>query len=419
MCGIAVCMSTYHSCHGVTYSCQQMHLVNVQDSGEAELLEPQYAAASQSDPHTVSINGNGNSLHHATNSRDSKQHFPAYPFFNADSARLYPEWSLPEPVAVPRAVNGALWDSPWLQQQDHHQAKPHQAIPADQSGNAHTVNAPTASASYQHEALPVPTAQLHPSGATAEQQTVQRQNAKQPEAASAHAQPGSMQQSWHPSVSQVTLAQPETFAAAAGEHMAHPSTQPGQAESLQLLAQPQAHANSHLLQHAADSLQGQAPLPSSQQQALIQRQQQAQLSEQSYQQPHLPIQSGEVSRDTHLRHQQPGAGPSDAGQLPSGNSTGAGPLHTGHVTSTWPEAGLSGTGQLPSGASVGAGPTDTGQVPAGLSDGAGPLDTGQVPSGPNVGAYSQRELFLQNMEQAGDMSFEYVLNDGQRHNSIW
>ena len=51
--------------------------------------------------------------------------------------------------------------------------------------------------------------------------------------------------------------------------------------------------------------------------------------------------------------------------------------------------------------------------------GGGATDEAPMTAAPNVGAYSQRELFLQNMEQAGDMSFEYVLNDGQRHNSIW
>lgn len=376
---------------------------DAQDSVEAELSEPQDAAAPQHHPNIVSINGNGNSLHHGTDSRDvSKKQFPAYPFFNADSARLYPEWSLPEPVAVPRAVNGALWDSPWLQQQDHHQAKPHQAITADQSENDGKFNAPTASASYQHETLPTPTAQSQPSGAAAGQ----RQHANQPEAASAQAesQPGCLQHSQHPSVSQVTLAQPDPFSAAAGERMAHPFTQPGQADPQSLLTQPQGLANSHLLHAATDSLQGQGLPPSSHQQLLSQQQQQAHLREQSHQQPHLPTPGGDLSHDTHLRHQQPGAGPSGTEQLPTSLKTGAAP---------------SDTEQLPSGFSGGAGPSDTGQVPAGLSGGAGPLDTGQVPSGPNVGAYSQRELFLQNMEQAGDMSFEYVLNDGQRHNSIW
>ena len=370
-----------------------MHLCNLQDSVEAELSEPQDAAAPQHHPNIVSINGNGNSLNHGTDSKDaSKQQFPAYPFFNADSARLYPEWSLPEPVAVPRAVNGARWDSPWLQQQDHHHPLPQHANPVDVNAEiVHAVDAPTASASYQHEPLPMPTAQSQPSGAAAEQQTGQRQNANQPEAASSHAQcqPGSLQHGHHPSVSQVILAQPDPFSAAAGERMAHPSTQLGQADPQALLTQPQALANSHLLQHATDSLQGQGLLPSSQRQLLSQQQQQqAQLREQSHQEPHLPAQGGDLLHDTHLRHQQPGAGPS-------------------------------GTEQLPSDFSGGAGPSDTGQVPAGLNGGARPLDTGQMPSGPNVGAYSQRELFLQNMEQAGDMSFEYVLNDGQRHNSIW
>ena len=35
------------------------------------------------------------------------------------------------------------------------------------------------------------------------------------------------------------------------------------------------------------------------------------------------------------------------------------------------------------------------------------------------GAYTQREAFLQGLEAAGEMSFEYVRNNGQRHSSMW
>ena len=38
---------------------------------------------------------------------------------------------------------------------------------------------------------------------------------------------------------------------------------------------------------------------------------------------------------------------------------------------------------------------------------------------PTAGAYSAREDFLQKMEDDGQISFKYVLNDGQPHNSIW
>lgn len=38
---------------------------------------------------------------------------------------------------------------------------------------------------------------------------------------------------------------------------------------------------------------------------------------------------------------------------------------------------------------------------------------------PTAGAYSAREDFLQKMEDEGQISFKYVLNDGQPHNSIW
>ena len=36
-----------------------------------------------------------------------------------------------------------------------------------------------------------------------------------------------------------------------------------------------------------------------------------------------------------------------------------------------------------------------------------------------AGAYSAREDYLQNMEDEGQISFKYVVNDGQEHNSIW
>ena len=39
--------------------------------------------------------------------------------------------------------------------------------------------------------------------------------------------------------------------------------------------------------------------------------------------------------------------------------------------------------------------------------------------GASGGAYSQREMFLRAQEEDCSLSFQYVLNDGDPHNSIW
>ena len=36
-----------------------------------------------------------------------------------------------------------------------------------------------------------------------------------------------------------------------------------------------------------------------------------------------------------------------------------------------------------------------------------------------AGAYTQREEHLKRLEEAGDLRFEYVKNDGSRQNMIW
>jgi len=38
---------------------------------------------------------------------------------------------------------------------------------------------------------------------------------------------------------------------------------------------------------------------------------------------------------------------------------------------------------------------------------------------PAAGAYTAREEFLQKLEQEGQLSFKYVLNDGHPDNSVW
>ena len=40
-------------------------------------------------------------------------------------------------------------------------------------------------------------------------------------------------------------------------------------------------------------------------------------------------------------------------------------------------------------------------------------------AGASGGAYSQREMFLRGQEEETSLSFQYVLNDGDPHNSIW
>jgi hypothetical protein len=35
------------------------------------------------------------------------------------------------------------------------------------------------------------------------------------------------------------------------------------------------------------------------------------------------------------------------------------------------------------------------------------------------GAYTQREQYLLRAEEAGDLAFEYVVNNGDPHNSLW
>ncbi len=48
---------------------------------------------------------------------------------------------------------------------------------------------------------------------------------------------------------------------------------------------------------------------------------------------------------------------------------------------------------------------------------AAPKDLG-ICAGPS-GAYTQREAHLEQLEEAGDLNFMYVLNDSQPHNSLW
>jgi len=291
---------------------------------------------------------------------------------SADSARLFPEWSVPEPVAVPHSVNG-MWGPAWLQQQE----------PAQQPQQSMQL------VSAQQHKLPV-TAALHaqPSGVHLDQQAgsqpqpgdtgqhetgqqaaqqqphdIQHVSALEPAPAAATQSADTLvqpQQQQHPSVSHLSLAPPST-------------SEPVDVKQLPSSAQPLAE-QSHVLsqtvaQEPATVVQASMPL-------------ELQQHHQQQQQPEQQL---------HLRQQQ------EQGQRPLPEA----PSGIDDLSSSKVEHGHQ-------------------QPGSGLLDAApGPPDAAPMTVGPNVGAYSQRELFLQNLEQAGEMSFEYVLNDGQRHNSIW
>lgn len=356
-----------------------------QDSGEAAPAELQDTAeAGPAAQPTAVTNGNGSHRQHI---------FQAYTSFSADNARMYPEWSLPEPVAVPRPVSAdnarlfpewsvpepvavlhgvnRMWGPAWLQQQ-----QPQQSM--------HLVSA------QQHK-LPVTAAlhtqprsvhldqqagsQLQPEDAgqhqiaqqAAQQQPQNKQDVSALEPAPAAATqsadtPVQPQQQQHPSVSHVSLAPPSTSDPADVEQP--PTSAHLPAEQSRVLSQTVA-------QEPATIVQASMPL--------------------ELQQHHHQQHQQQPEQQLHLRQQQ------EQGQRPLPEApSGIDDLSSSRVEPGHQQPGL------------------------GLLDAApGPPDAAPMTVGPNVGAYSQRELFLQNLEQAGEMSFEYVLNDGQRHNSIW
>ena len=378
----------------------------LQDSGEAHSSDLQEAAepevSYQRGTTTTFTNGNGNSLQrHEGHAEPARHQFPAYPSYSADNSRLYPEWSLPEPVAVPRSVtadssrlypewslpepvavprglNGS-WAPSWSQHQgaDTEQPQPQtttQPIAPHMPSAAQTGRP-------QQEQLKAAQPQMPQSLHAQSVEGTQSAGLQQPDIHMVSAL-GSVpyqdaaavdtsveQQLPHPSVSQVSLHQPPTSgqaahqlpaaAAAAAAVAAHGFAE--QSQAVPTRPEPSSSMHHDLSSEPQQQQQQQQQHQQLQQQPPQQAQQQ--LQQQLEQQPQhqqsllqdasaVDVLPGTVEQ----RHQQPGAGPSDAGQ---------------------------------------------------------------VTIGPNVGAYSQRELYLQNLEQAGEMSFEYVLNDGQRHNSIW
>ena len=295
---------------------------------------------------------------------------------SADSARLFPEWSVPEPVAVPHGVNG-MWGPAWLQQQEAAAQQPQHSMQLV-SAQQHQLPATAALHTQPHivhldqqagsQTQPGDTGQHQTVQQAAQQQpqNTQHMSAREPAPAAATQSADTfvqLQQQQHLSVSHVSLALPST-------------SEPADVKQLPTSAQPEVE-QSHVLaqtvaQEPATVVQASMPLE-------LHRQHQRLAQQQSEQQ-------------LHLRQQQ------EQGQRPLPEA----PSGIDDVSSSKVEHGHQQPGT------------------SGLLDAApGPPDAAPMTVGPNVGAYSQRELFLQNLEQAGDMSFEYVLNDGQRHNSIW
>lgn len=299
---------------------------------------------------------------------------------SADNARLFPEWSVPEPVAVPHGVNG-MWGPAWLQQQEPDAQQPQQSMQLV-SAQQHKLPVTAALDAQPHSVHLDQQAGSQPQPGDAGQHQIRQQAAQQqpqnkqhmsaleraPAAATQSADTlVHPQQQQHPSISHVSLASPST-------------SEPADVKQFPTSVQPpaeQSHVVSQTVaQEPARVVQASMPLELQQQHQQLAQQQPEQ------QQPEQQL---------HLRQQQ------EQGQRPLPEA----PSGIDDLSSSKVEHGYQ-------------------QPGSGLLDAApGPPDAAPMTVGPNVGAYSQRELFLQNLEQAGEMSFEYVLNDGQRHNSIW
>lgn len=364
--------------------CLDTALSTAQDSGEAAPAELQDTAEpGPAGQPTAVTNGNGSHLQHS---------FQAYTSFNAENARMYPEWSVPEPVAVPRRVSAdnarlfpewsvpepvavphgvnGMWGPAWLQQQEPAAQQLQQSV---QLGSAQQHKLPGTAALHTQphsvhldqqagsQPQPVDAGQHETVQQAAQQQPHNNQHVSALEPAPAPATQSAdtlvqPQQQQHPSVSHISLAPPSTSDAKQLPTSAQPP-----AEQLHVLSRT-------ITQDPATVMQASMPLELHQQ--LAQQQPEQQL---------------------HLRQQQ------EQGQRPLPKP----PSGIDDLSDSKVEQGHQ-------------------QPGSGLLDAApGPPDAAPMTVGPNVGAYSQRELFLQNLEQAGEMSFEYVLNDGQRHNSIW
>ena len=371
------------------------HVIMLQDSGEPSNGANQASAQpGLSIQFTASANGNGN----------SQAQFPAvahqapiYQFFDAHSSRLYPEWSVPEPVAVPHRSNG-FWGSSWSQPQQTQAAPPPALLdPVHLQG-------PASAGIYDAQTVPHPlqAASLQP--VLALEAHTQPGALQLPPAASASAQPPPHsplhnlvpEPPQHPSTGQVSLTQPSS--SAASQHHT-PARLPASAEppqrnmALQSRPAPSAPPASQLrsTHEAPQPLLASEPWSvtevQQQQQPQVQQLPQDQQQQQQQHQQQLVDQQQQLEQQQ-IQDMQPRQHP--AQQLPQ---------------------------QLPNELSGAPGNMEATNQQTGPRP--GPSEEAPAVAAPNVGAYSQRELFLQNLEEAGDMSFEYVLNDGQRHNSIW
>lgn len=349
----------------------------VEPSKEASQDNTQAGFAEQSRT-TANGNGSGIGLHAATQPR---QQLPVYPFFNAHSSRVYPEWSVPEPVALPRRANG-FWGASWSQPQD---ASATQAAAADAQASPEPVQVQSPAVGISDTQTtpgllqtgpfqPAQTSDLPPT--TTQPEAEQRQAIHNVPAQQVPPHGLVSEQPHDPTTARVSMTQPPSSAA-----LLHPtpaSAQPPLPDTpLHIVATQNAvpaveHRSANGLpqpvssQHQQPPSQPQVAQQHSEAMQCWPQQQEQQEQQQQQAPPQQPSQQ--------LLEQVPGA----ADQAPADTEAMSQQL--------------------------GPGATD---------------EAAATTAAPNVGAYSQRELFLQNLEQAGDMSFEYVLNDGQRHNSIW
>lgn len=354
---------------------------------------------------TSSANGNGNSQVHIPATAHPRHQPPIYPFFNTNSSRLYPEWSLPEPVAAPHRANG-FWGSSWCQSQyaPATQAALKQALPEPVQLQGPT----TGISDAQTASPPLEAAPLQPVQASDIQPPASQLSAASQLPA---AEPASARPQHQSPLHDVVLEQ------------AHPST------SQVALTQ---RSSSALLHHTSATASAEPPLHSTALQVgPAQRQLPASELRSANEEPaREPWLANEVIHPV-LSQQQPQQQPQPLGQQQQQQQAGL--QQAGHEQvdqqqtqdmqpSRQPPQQL--LQQLPQhhpGEGLAQAPGDveaTNQQP-GLGSGLRPAEEAPAAAATNVGAYSQRELFLQNLEEAGDMSFEYVLNDGQRHNSIW
>ena len=371
-------------------------IIVLQDAGASGIDADQDSAQpGLSEQMTSSANGNGNSKVHISASAQPRHQPPIYPFFDANSSRLYPEWSVPEPVAAPQRANG-FWGSSWSQPQSTPatQAALTQGLPEPVHLQASAVGISDAQTAFRPlEALPpqlVQASDTQPAGS--------QLPAADP--ASAQPQPHSplrdvvSEQAHHPATGQVSLTQPSSSTALVHHASAIASAEP----PLQSTALQVGPAQSKL---PASELSPANEVPARQLWSASEVLRPVPGQHQPQQHPQLPGQQQQ-------QQQQAGRQQVDQQQTQDMQPSQQ-PLQ--QLPQQLPDEGLT--------HAPGAVEATDQQPGPGPGPGSGPLEEAPAAVATSVGAYSQRELFLQNLEEAGDMSFEYVLNDGQRHNSIW